>query len=41
VGERKSGIPLSVETPAPVSTTHGWESPMSAARREASLTKQS
>ena len=24
VGERKSGIPLSVETPAPVKTTHGW-----------------
>jgi acyl-CoA thioester hydrolase len=24
VGERKSGIPLSVDTPAPVSTTHGW-----------------
>src|SRR6266550_942988 len=24
VGERRSGIPLSVETPAPVRTTHGW-----------------
>jgi hypothetical protein len=23
-GERKSGIPLSVEQPAPVRTTHGW-----------------
>jgi hypothetical protein len=23
VGERKSGIPLSVEIPAPVRTTHG------------------
>ena len=24
VGERKSGMPLSVETPAPVRATHGW-----------------
>ena len=24
VGERKSGMPLSVEIPAPVSTMHGW-----------------
>ena len=35
VGERKSGMPLSVETPAPVSTTHGWRSRMSSARRSA------
>src|SRR6185437_11612813 len=27
--ERKSGIPLSVETPAPVSATHGWLSRIS------------
>ena len=24
VGDRKSGMPLSVEMPAPVRTTHGW-----------------
>src|SRR6185312_4057160 len=33
VGERKSGIPLSVETPAPVRTTHGWRVRISSARR--------
>src|SRR5215472_2692604 len=32
-GERKSGIPLSVVTPAPVNTTQGWLPPISAARR--------
>jgi hypothetical protein len=31
VGERKSGTPLSVETPAPVRTTQGWFSRMSSA----------
>ena len=31
VSERKSGIPDSVDTPAPVSTTHGCRSRMSAA----------
>jgi hypothetical protein len=31
VSERKSGIPLSVEMPAPVRTTHGWRSRRSAA----------
>src|SRR5438094_10467644 len=36
VGERKSGIPLSVETPAPVRTTHGWFAPIRAARAVAS-----
>jgi hypothetical protein len=35
VAERKSGIPDSVETPAPVSTTHGWRSRMRAARATA------
>ena len=35
VGERKSGIPLSVETPAPVRTTHGWRSCRSAANAAA------
>src|SRR5437016_2173155 len=32
VGERKSGIPLSVDTPAPVRTTHGWRLRISSAR---------
>ena len=32
VGERKSGMPLSVEIPAPVSTTHGWRARRKAAR---------
>src|SRR5204862_6239400 len=36
VGERKSGIPLSVDTPAPVRTTHGWFAPIRAARADAS-----
>src|SRR5919201_4204314 len=31
VGERKSGMPLSVEMPAPVRTTHGWRSRRSVA----------
>ena len=33
VGERKSGIPDSVLTPAPVSTTHGCRPRTSEARR--------
>ena len=37
VGERKSGIPLSVETPAPVRTTHGWRVRISSARRSADM----
>jgi hypothetical protein len=37
VGDRKSGIPLSVETPAPVSTTHGCDSTINAARRSADI----
>jgi hypothetical protein len=32
VGERKSGMPLSVETPAPVSTTQGCAERKSSAR---------
>src|SRR5207247_3424795 len=35
VGDRKSGMPLAVLTPAPVSATQGWESRTSAARRVA------
>ena len=38
VRERKSGIPLSVETPAPVRTTHGCASTISAARCSADTT---
>jgi hypothetical protein len=35
VGDRKSGIPLSLDTPAPVRTTHGLRSPRSAANAAA------
>src|SRR6478736_7556397 len=34
VAERKSGMPLSVEMPAPVSTTHGWRRRTSSARAD-------
>ena len=37
VSERKSGIPDSVDTPAPVSTTHGCRSRMSAASAAADI----
>src|SRR5438309_3510406 len=37
LGERKSGMPLSVEIPAPVSTTHGCDSRISSARCSADM----
>jgi hypothetical protein len=37
VRERKSGMPLSVETPAPVRTTQGCDSTTSRARRSVDM----